>query len=46
MMTPKFSKKEKEVIKYLLEGKTNKQIAHQLGVSVRTIEFHLGNIYA
>lgn len=46
MTSPQFSKKEKEVIKYLLEGKTNKQIAQILGISVRTVEFHLGNIYA
>lgn len=46
MPNPKFSKREKEVIKYLLEGRSNKQIAHTLGVSVRTVEFHLSNIYA
>ena len=46
MPNPKFSKREKEVTKYLLEGKSNKQIAHKLGVSVRTVEFHLSNIYA
>lgn len=41
-----FSKKEKAVIDLLLEGKSNKQIAFNLGVSIRTVEFHLGNIYA
>ncbi|MBL8101129.1 MAG: response regulator transcription factor [Anaerolineales bacterium] len=46
MPNPKFSKREKEVTTYLLEGKSNKQIAHKLGVSVRTVEFHLSNIYA
>ena len=46
MTTPKFSKKEEEVIKYLLEGKSNKQIAQKLSVSIRTVEFHLSNIYA
>jgi len=29
----------------LLQGKSNKQIALALGVTVRTVEFHLGNIY-
>lgn len=46
MSNPKFSKREKEVTKLLLEGKSNKLIAHKLGVSVRTVEFHLSNIYA
>jgi hypothetical protein len=29
----------------LLQGKSNKQIALELGISNRTVEFHLGNIY-
>lgn len=29
----------------LLEGKTNKLIASSLGISIRTVEFHLKNIY-
>ena len=41
-----FSVREQEVISLLLEGKSNKQIALALGVSVRTAEYHLGNIYA
>jgi DNA-binding CsgD family transcriptional regulator len=40
------SKREKEVVKLVLEGKSNKQIALSLGISVRTVEFHLKNIYA
>jgi DNA-binding CsgD family transcriptional regulator len=46
MASPKFRKREKEVIELLLKGKSNKQIAQTLGVSVRTVEFHLSNIYA
>jgi DNA-binding CsgD family transcriptional regulator len=46
MSSPKFRKREKEVIELLLKGKSNKQIAQALGVSVRTVEFHLSNIYA
>lgn len=46
MTSPKFRKREKEVIELLLKGKSNKQIAQALGVSVRTVEFHLSNIYA
>jgi len=41
-----FSEREKQVINLLILGKSNKQIALSLGVSVRTIEFHLSNIYA
>lgn len=46
MTPPKFRKREEEVIELLLKGKSNKQIAQILGVSVRTVEFHLSNIYA
>ena len=40
-----FSEREKDVVKLLLQGKSNKQIALELGISNRTVEFHLGNIY-
>lgn len=40
-----FSAREKEVIDLLLQGKSNKQIALALDISVRTVEFHLKNIY-
>jgi DNA-binding CsgD family transcriptional regulator len=39
------SRREKEVIPLLLQGKSNKQIALSLGVTERTVEFHLKNIY-
>jgi DNA-binding CsgD family transcriptional regulator len=41
-----FSEREKDVVKLLLQGKSNKQIALDLGISNRTVEFHLSNIYA
>ena len=41
-----FSEREKEVAALLLQGKSNKQIAQALGVSTRTAEFHISNIYA
>ena len=41
-----FSEREKDVVKLLLQGKSNKQIALELGISNRTVEFHLSNIYA
>lgn len=41
-----FSRREKDVVHLLLQGKSNKQIAFNLDISNRTVEFHLGNIYA
>jgi DNA-binding CsgD family transcriptional regulator len=41
-----FSKREQEVLELVLQGKSNKQIAFSLDISVRTVEFHLKNIYA
>jgi DNA-binding CsgD family transcriptional regulator len=40
-----FSKREKDIIRLLLQGKGNKQIALKLERSNRTVEFHLSNIY-
>ena len=40
------SKREKEVLTLVLQGKSNKQIALSLVITVRTVEFHLKNIYA
>jgi len=41
-----FSNREKDVIQFLLQGKSNKQIALELEIANRTVEFHLSNIYA
>jgi DNA-binding CsgD family transcriptional regulator len=38
--------REGEVVKLLLQGKSNKLIALSLGISRRTVEFHLKNVYA
>ena len=40
------SKREWEVARLLLQGKSNKFIALSLGISNSTVEFHLKNIYA
>lgn len=40
------SNREWDVTKLLLQGKSNKLIALSLGISERTVEFHLKNIYA
>ena len=41
----KLSNREQDVVKLLLEGKSNKLIAASLGISERTVEFHLKNIF-
>jgi DNA-binding CsgD family transcriptional regulator len=40
------SNREREVVKLLLEGKSNKQIALSLHITDNTVEFHLKNIYS
>ena len=40
------TKREKDVVKLVLQGMSNKLIASSLGISKRTVEFHLKNIYA
>jgi len=40
------TRREKDVVDLLMQGKSNKMIALQLGISERTIEFHLNNIYS
>lgn len=42
----KLSNREWEVLNLVLQGKSNKLIAFTLGISQRTVEFHLKNIYA
>lgn len=39
------SQRETDVAELLLQGKSNKQIASALNVSVRSVEFHLSSIY-
>jgi DNA-binding CsgD family transcriptional regulator len=41
-----FSLRETDVIKLLLKGKSNSQIALELSISTSTVEFHLRNIYS
>ena len=41
-----FSKREKEVVFLLLQGKSNKEMALALGITEGTVEFHLTRIYA
>ena len=41
----KLSPREREVFQYLRAGKVNKEIAAGTNISVRTVKFHLSNIY-
>ena len=43
--SPELTSREQEVVDQLLAGKSNKLIAAALHISVRTVEFHLKNIY-
>ena len=40
------TEREKQVSDLVMQGLLNKQIALQLGISERTVEFHLNNIYS
>jgi DNA-binding CsgD family transcriptional regulator len=42
---PELSNRELDVVKLLLDGKSNKQIASAMNITDRTVEFHLNNIY-
>ena len=39
------TRREMEVLADLASGRTNKQIARDLGVSLNTIKFHVRNLY-
>jgi DNA-binding CsgD family transcriptional regulator len=41
----KLTKREIEVLTLVIEGKSSKEVADQLFVSKRTVDFHLANIY-
>jgi DNA-binding NarL/FixJ family response regulator len=37
--------REKEVLKHVVEGKTNREIAYELEISEKTVEKHLNNVF-
>jgi two-component system response regulator FixJ len=40
------TKREREILERLAQGRSNKVIAHDLGISVRTVEAHRANVMA
>lgn len=42
----RLSPRELDVLRMLVQGRANKEIASALGLSLRTVEGHLGNIFA
>lgn len=40
-----FSPREHQVLRLVAQGLTNKEIAYRLGVSERTVQFHLNSIF-
>jgi DNA-binding NarL/FixJ family response regulator len=42
---PYLTRREAEILGYVAEGRTNKQIARTLWLSLNTVKFHLSNIY-
>lgn len=41
----KISEREEEIVKKIIEGKTNKEIAHELFISLSTVRTHIYNIF-
>lgn len=39
------SQRESEIAEKLLQGKLNKEIAHELQISIHTVKKHVKNIY-
>lgn len=45
-MSRKLSPREEEIILFVARGFTNAQIACEIGIAEKTVESHLGKIYA
>jgi DNA-binding NarL/FixJ family response regulator len=42
---PRLTTREQEVVRLVARGRSNKSIAHQLGISPRTVEGHLNHVF-
>ncbi|MCY4512072.1 MAG: helix-turn-helix transcriptional regulator, partial [Bdellovibrionales bacterium] len=45
LLKKNLSKREIEVVMLVLEGSTNREVAHDLCVAEKTVKFHLTNVY-
>ena len=45
LLKKNLSKREIEVVMLVLEGSTNREVAHKLCVAEKTVKFHLTNVY-
>jgi NarL family two-component system response regulator LiaR len=43
---PNLTRRELQVLHLLVEGKTNKEIASELCICQKTVEFHLGSLFS
>jgi DNA-binding NarL/FixJ family response regulator len=43
--TPNLSPREREVLRLVADGLSNKQIAHTLGITERTVKFHISSLF-
>ncbi len=42
----RLTRREREVLVLVARGRSNRQIAHDMQVAVRTVKFHTANIYS
>jgi DNA-binding CsgD family transcriptional regulator len=40
------TERERDVVTLVIDGRTNRETAEALYMSVKSVEFHLGNVYA
>ena len=46
LSAPALTEREQEVLRWLAQGRVNKEIAAELGISERTVKFHVSSIFA
>ena len=43
--SPSLTKRETEALRLVMEGLTDREVGSALGLSERTVRYHLGNVY-